>query len=170
MTTRFHVTDTPIGPLTLVADGPALVGIYFAEHRHQPDAVTFGPRDSTDPVLVDAAGQLDEYFAGQRSSFDLELSPRGDTFQTRVWGRLRDIPYGETTTYGTIAAELGNVGMARAVGAAVGRNPLSIVVPCHRVVGKNGSLTGFAGGLDRKAALLELEGAIPGGDRQLFAS
>ena len=169
MTNRHHLTDTPIGALTLVADGGALAGVYFPQHRHQPDPTTFGPRDSTDPVLVTAARQLDEYFDGERTEFDLVVSSRGDTFQSRVWAMLRKIPYGETTTYGTLASRLGNVGMARAVGAAVGRNPLSIVVPCHRVVGRNGSLTGFAGGLERKAALLELEGAHPEVP-QLFAS
>jgi methylated-DNA-[protein]-cysteine S-methyltransferase len=168
MTTRHRTTDTPIGALTLVADGDALVGVYFPQHRHQPDVATFGPMDTTAPVLVAAARQLDEYFAGTRTEFELAIATRGDTFQLRVWSMLREIPYGETTTYGELATQLGNASMARAVGAAVGRNPLSVIVPCHRVVGKNGALTGFAGGLDRKAALLELEGATPREPARLF--
>lgn len=153
--------DSPIGPVTLVADDGALVGVYMSEHRHHPDAATFGPRNATGlgPVI----DQLGEYFAGQRTSFDLTMAPRGTAFQQRVWEQLRRIGYGETVSYGEIARRLGQPGASRAVGLANGRNPISIIVPCHRVVGSNGQLTGYAGGHERKRFLLDLEGAtLPG--------
>jgi methylated-DNA-[protein]-cysteine S-methyltransferase len=149
------VVDTPIGALTLVGDGHALSGLYFPDHARHPGAGTFGPRD--DRAFVAARTQLAEYFAGERTEFDLPLAPHGNEFQRSVWRLLGTIPYGRTRSYGQLAAQLGDPGLARAVGAANGRNPISIVVPCHRVVGHNGSLTGYAGGLARKAFLLELE-------------
>lgn len=156
--TRVHTCfDSPVGELTVVSDGTHVVGIYMAEHRHRPDLVTFGPRDDAAEPFAAAREQLDEYFAGTRRTFDLPLAPVGTEFQHRVWAALTHIPYGETWSYGRLAAEIGNPGAARAVGLANGRNPISIVVPCHRVVGADGSLTGYAGGADRKRLLLDLE-------------
>ena len=149
------VVDTPVGDLALVGDGHALSGLYFPDHTRRPSAGTFGPRD--DRAFAAARSQLAEYFAGHRTEFDLPLEPGGNEFQRAVWRLLTTIPYGQTRSYGQLAAQLGDPGLARAVGAANGRNPISIVVPCHRVVGHDGSLTGYAGGLDRKAFLLELE-------------
>jgi methylated-DNA-[protein]-cysteine S-methyltransferase len=154
---RHTVVDSPLGALTLVASGEALTGIYFEGHLRGPSPGALGP---SDPGGFDEARrQLREYFAGERRQFDLPLAPRGEPFQQRVWQLLKQIPYGETRSYGRLARELGDPGLAQAVGAANGRNPLSVVVPCHRVVGADGSLTGYAGGLERKRALLELEGA-----------
>jgi methylated-DNA-[protein]-cysteine S-methyltransferase len=149
------VIDSPIGELTLVADAGVLVGVYYRHHWYRPDPATFGPRD--DRGFADAARQLGEYFAGRRTSFDLPVRADGDDFQRAVWQRIAAIPYGETVTYGDLARELGDPSLARDVGAAVGRNPLGIVLGCHRVVGKNGALTGYAGGLRRKRFLLDLE-------------
>lgn len=161
MTTRHALLDSPVGPLTASAWGEAVTGLYFDAHRHPPRPESLGERVGVadDPVLTRLTDQLTEYFAGARTAFDLPLAPVGPAFHQRVWQRLRAIGFGERTTYGAIAAELGDPNLARAVGAAVGRNPISIIVPCHRVVGSNGRLTGFAGGLDRKAWLLTLEGA-----------
>lgn len=159
MTVRHAVLDSPLGPLTVSASGRAVTGLYFEAHRHPPRPESLGARvDGEDEVVAEVARQLAEYFAGARTSFDLALAPVGAAFHQRVWDRLRAIGFGERTTYGAIAVELGDAGLARAVGAAVGRNPISIVVPCHRVLGSSGKLTGFAGGLDRKAWLLTLEG------------
>ncbi len=151
----YTVVESPVGALTLVGDGDALSALYFPDHVRRPVQDTFGPRD--DSAFAEARRQLAEYFAGERTSFDLRLAPRGNDFQRKVWRLLTAIPYGRTRTYGQLAAELGDPGLARAVGAANGRNPISIVVPCHRVVGHDGALTGYAGGLARKAYLLELE-------------
>ncbi|BDZ48445.1 methylated-DNA--protein-cysteine methyltransferase [Frondihabitans sucicola] len=160
----YTVIDSPIGELTLVADDEtsALRALYMVEHRHAPSTETFGERLSgTDEARVFGAvvAQLGEYFAGTRETFDLELAPVGTEFQLAVWQQLRTIPYGETFTYGDIAARLGNPKAVRAVGLANGRNPLSIIVPCHRVIGANGALTGFGGGIERKEYLLGLEKA-----------
>jgi methylated-DNA-[protein]-cysteine S-methyltransferase len=155
--TRTHTTiETPVGELTLVAEGSALVGVYYPGHWTRPDRATFGER-SEGAGFEDAERQLAEYFAGERTTFALPTALHGDGFQRRVWERLTEIPYGDTTTYGEIARELGDPTLARAVGGAVGHNPLSVIVPCHRVVGKDGKLTGYAGGLQRKRFLLELE-------------
>jgi methylated-DNA-[protein]-cysteine S-methyltransferase len=154
---RTHTSyDSPIGRLTLVAADGDLCGLYFPDHWHPPAAgdLGAGAEEGFEPVEA----QLSEYFAGRRQSFELEtVLAGGSGFQRRVWSLLASIPYGETTTYGEIAAELGDGAAAREVGAAVGRNPISVIVPCHRVVGKDGSLTGYAGGLERKRHLLELE-------------
>ncbi|HEX8002913.1 MAG TPA: methylated-DNA--[protein]-cysteine S-methyltransferase [Mycobacteriales bacterium] len=144
---------TPVGPLLLVADGEALTTLHFGAGPGP------GERDDDDPVLVAVATQLREYFAGDRKEFDLPLAPRGTDFQRAVWERLREIPYGTTITYGELARRVGNPAASRAVGLANGRNPIAIVVPCHRVIGSDGKLTGFAGGMDTKRALLELESA-----------
>ena len=133
-----------------------LRGLYLPPHRHAPTPNDGGwTRD--DDAFPEARAQLAEYFAGERAAFDLELDPAGTPWQRRVWAALRDIPHGETRSYGEIARALGAPGASRAVGHANGRNPISIVVPCHRVVGSDGRLTGYGGGMERKAALLALE-------------
>jgi methylated-DNA-[protein]-cysteine S-methyltransferase len=154
--TRF---DSPLGPMILAATGRGLAGIWFEGQRHLPDASGW-PHAPADPVLVAAVAQLGEYFAGRRLQFDLPLDLQGGTpFQQSVWQALLAIPAGRTSSYGALGERVGRPGASRAVGAAVGRNPVSIVVPCHRVLGRDGSLTGYAGGLHRKSALLQLEGA-----------
>lgn len=155
MSTRHTVVSSPVGNLTLVADDGALTGLYFEKHWHKPDPESFGVR--VDGGFAEATRQLGEYFAGERTRFDLPLAPRGSAFQRRVWGLVERIPHGETTTYGALARELGDASLAREVGVAAGRNPLCLVVPCHRLVGAGGRLTGYAGGLARKAFLLDLE-------------
>jgi methylated-DNA-[protein]-cysteine S-methyltransferase len=153
---RHRVVDSPLGPLTFVVDDDgAVVRIAMAGQRHLPDAATFGPRDDT--VAEEAVAQLAEYFAGERTDFDFPAAPRGTEFQRRVWEALAEIPFGETTTYATIAKRLGSPTATRAVGAAIGRNPLLVTAPCHRVVGASGDLTGYAGGLDAKRWLLAHE-------------
>ncbi|GAA2005972.1 methylated-DNA--[protein]-cysteine S-methyltransferase [Nakamurella flavida] len=156
---RHAVLDSPVGPLTVVAGREGLTGVYFADHLRRPDTAGFGPAVDpvTDELLDRAARQLGEYFLGDRRAFDLPLAPAGAPFQRAVWDLLTGIPYGETRSYGALARRLGDVGLARAVGTANGANPLSVVVPCHRVVGSDGSLTGYAGGLARKRLLLDLE-------------
>lgn len=144
--------SSPVGELTLVADDNGLRAILWPDHGTDP-----GPRDDDHPVLRETARQLDEYFAGERTDFDLPLEPQGTDFQLAAWEVLRGIPYAQTITYAEQARRLGDPAKARAVGAANGRNPISIVVPCHRVVGANGALTGFAGGVDTKSWLLEFE-------------
>jgi len=158
MAMQHRVIDSPIGELTLVGEGEALTGLYFPGHWTRPDFSTFGPSSST--AFPNVESQLGEYFAGARTVFDLDLRPAGDAFECEVWRLIGAIPYGETTSYGALAAALAVPSHARAVGGAVGSNPLSIIVPCHRVLGKSGQLTGYAGGLDRKRFLLELEGAL----------
>ncbi len=154
---NYQYLDTPIGRLRLVSDGSHITAIEF----EQCPGDTGSDRQCSDPVLADCATQLTEYFEGQRQRFDLPLAPAGTTFQKAVWQTLRDIPYGELRSYRDIAAALHKPRAVRAVGAANGRNPIPLVVPCHRVIGSDGSLTGFAGGLEMKRTLLELEGAIP---------
>ena len=163
MSTMHTTTDTPLGELTLVADDGVLCAVYFPGHWTRPDRAAFGER--SDRGFEDAERQLAEYFAGDRTSFDLPASAGGDAFEQRVWALIAQIPYGETTTYGAIARHLGDPTLAREVGVAVGRNPLSLIVPRHRVVGKNGKLTGYAGGLRRKQFLLGLEGAPAASER-----
>lgn len=144
------IVSSPVGPLTLTQEDQALTGLHFGEHPQQ------GAEDPT-PLLEEAARQLEEYFAGQRKEFSLPLAPKGTEFQLRVWQALLQIPYGETRSYGELAAMVGNPKACRAVGGANHRNPLSILIPCHRVVGTKGSLTGYAGGLAIKEFLLKLE-------------
>ncbi|HUC57571.1 MAG TPA: methylated-DNA--[protein]-cysteine S-methyltransferase [Streptosporangiaceae bacterium] len=153
------VIASPIGPLTLVADDGKLAGLYMEVRGHEPEPASLGHLGSVgdDAVLAEAEGQLGAYFAGDLTSFDLPLSMTGTGFQRTVWAALCDIPYGETISYGELARRIGQPSASRAVGLANGRNPVSIVVPCHRVVGANGSLTGYGGGLDRKRYLLALE-------------
>ena len=152
---KHTVIESPLGELTLVAAGAELAGVYFRHHWYRPDPATFGPRD--DEGFTETTRQLAEYFAGRRTDFELAVRADGDGFQRAVWKRIAAVQYGETTTYGDIARDMGDPSLAREVGAAVGRNPLSIVVPCHRVLGKGGTLTGYAGGLRRKRFLLDLE-------------
>ncbi|MEU9734226.1 methylated-DNA--[protein]-cysteine S-methyltransferase [Streptomyces sp. NPDC048002] len=154
---RHSVIDSPYGPLTLVADDGVLCGLYMTEQRHRPAEETFGDRDDT--LFAAAEEQLEGYFAGELTEFTLELRLHGTPFQRTVWDELRRIPYGETRTYGELADALGKPAASRAVGLANGKNPVGIVVPCHRVVGADGSLTGYGGGLDRKRRLLDLERA-----------
>lgn len=170
MSRRHATLTTLLGELLVVAEGDALAGIYFPGHWHPPAAGTIGvPVAARDDALIARLGvELDEYLAGTRTAFDLPTAPGGDEFQHAVWAMLRGIPLGETVTYGELAARLGDRNLARRVGGAVGRNPLSIVVPCHRVVGADGSLTGYAGGLERKRFLLELEGAAVVAQTRLF--
>ena len=155
MSTTHTVASSPLGDLTLVADDGSLTGLYFPRHWYRPDPASFGPPDDTG--FGDVTAQLGEYFAGQREDFDLPADPRGDEFQHRVWALINRIPYGQTTSYGELAKQLGDDVLAKDVGQAVGRNPVSVIVPCHRVVGKDGQLTGYAGGLARKRFLLDLE-------------
>lgn len=151
-----HTTvESPAGELTLVAEDGRLTGVYFPHHWYRPDPATFG--DRAEVGFGEAKRQLAEYFAGGRERFDLPLDPRGDAFQQRVWELIGRIPYGQTATYGDLARKLGGGALAKDVGAVVGRNPLCVIVPCHRVVGKDGRLTGYAGGLARKRYLLRLE-------------
>jgi len=171
MTATHTTIDSPLGELTLVARDGVLSGLYFPGHWYMPAPDVFGVR--AEQGFEQAQGQLREYFAGERTEFDLATTIAGDGFQRRVWELIDRIPYGQTTTYGEMARELGDPALARKVGGAVGRNPLSIVVPCHRVVGKDGKLTGYAGGLERKRSLLELEGTgerAAGDQQQLLLS
>ena len=151
--------DSPIGPLTLIARDGVLTNLSMLEHRHTPpppaDALT------DDAWFKDVAAQLDAYFAGELTVFDLEIDLRGTEFQQRVWSQLCAIPYGETISYGELATRVGNPKASRAVGLANGRNPISIIVPCHRVIGADGSLTGYGGGLERKTWLLTHESRRP---------
>lgn len=152
--------DSPLGRMLLAATDRGLAGVWFEGQRHGPDA-TGWREDASHPVLVQAVAQLQAYFAGERERFELPLDLQGGTpFQQSVWQALLAIPAGGTTSYAELGRRLGRPLAARAVGAAVGRNPVSIVVPCHRVLGTGGALTGYAGGLERKTALLRLEGAL----------
>ncbi|MDW5267449.1 MULTISPECIES: methylated-DNA--[protein]-cysteine S-methyltransferase [Acidobacteriaceae] len=151
--------ESPLGTLTLVNTDGVLSGLYMPEHKRGPRPEALGARVRSG--FEQAVSQLQEYFGRSRTAFTLPLAPEGTDFQQRVWQVLRSIPYGETRTYAQLADAIGNRAAIRAVGLANGRNPISIVVPCHRVIGSDGSLTGYAGGLDRKRLLLELEGAAP---------
>ncbi len=148
--------DSPLGPLRLHAEGDALTGLYL-QRQPAPEAREPRPPDPSPPVLARAAAQLAEYFAGARRAFDVPLAPRGTDFQQLVWRELARIPYGETRSYGELARVLGRPSASRAVGAANGKNPISIFVPCHRVIAGSGALTGYAGGLDAKRWLLAHE-------------
>jgi methylated-DNA-[protein]-cysteine S-methyltransferase len=148
---------SPLGTIVIAATDTALVGLWFDGQRHQPDPSAW-PLVQQHPVLDAAMEQLQQYFAGERQQFDLPLDlSTGTAFQQQVWAQLQAIDSGDTVSYGQLSQQIGNPKAVRAVGAAVGRNPISIVVPCHRVLGANGALTGYAGGLDRKTALLQLE-------------
>lgn len=153
---KTHTTiDSPIGILTLVNTDGVLSAVYMNEHARMPNQDSFG--ENSNAGFEAATEQLNEYFDGRRRQFSLPLAPEGSLFQKRVWQLLTEIPYGRTRTYGELADQLGDRKVIRAVGSANGRNPISIIVPCHRVIGADGSLTGYAGGLERKKFLLELE-------------
>jgi len=153
--TFFTTESSPIGDLTLVGDGEALAGLYMTDHRHQLPIPPGARRDAS--AFAEARRQLGEYFGGERTRFILPLRMEGTEFQRAVWRALLDIEYGETVSYGELARRIGRPGASRAVGLANGRNPVSIVVPCHRVIGSSGSLTGYGGGMERKRFLLDLE-------------
>lgn len=159
MYTRHAVISTPLGELTLVAADSSITGLYFPRHWYLPPEDSIGPEVDAhgDELLQAGWTQLLEYLSGDRTSFDLSIATNGNPFQERVWAMLNEIPFGETTTYGALAERLGDKSLAQLVGQAVGHNPISIIVPCHRVIGRDGRLTGYAGGLERKRSLLELE-------------
>ena len=150
---RHTIVDSPLGPLTLVESDGALAGLYMTDHRHMPAI----PGERHDALLPDLQEQLSSYFARELKEFDVRIAVAGTPFQQRVWAGLAQIPYGETWSYAELAEHIGSPKAVRAVGLANGKNPVSIVVPCHRVVGSDGSLTGYGGGLERKQALLDLE-------------
>lgn len=167
LTALHAVITSPIGELTLVGPEPdVLSGVYFPGHVRRPAQEFFGARD--DAAFPAATQQLAEYFDRTRTTFALSLEPIGNAFQRKVWALLLLIPYGQTRTYGQLAQALGDPGLARAVGTANGQNPLSIIVPCHRVVGSTGKLTGYAGGLERKAFLLDMETSDADRSARLF--
>lgn len=159
MNTRHAVIDSLLDELTLVAEADVLTGLYFRHHWYRPTPATVGPPvdPESDDLFANARTQLTEYFTGLRTDFDLPVRLHGDEAQRRVWQLLTTIPHGDTVTYGELVAALADGTTPQEVGQAVGRNPVSIVVPCHRVIGKNGRLTGYTGGLKRKQYLLELE-------------
>jgi methylated-DNA-[protein]-cysteine S-methyltransferase len=158
------VVDSPVDTLTLVAVNGILTGLYLDQQRHRPREEMFGEPDPT--PFTEVIRQLDEYFAGQRTEFDLPMTLTGTPFQCAVWAALREIPYGETASYGHLAQRIGRPSAARAVGLANGRNPICIIVPCHRVVGATGDLTGYGGGLQRKQHLLNFERHSPARTRK----
>lgn len=166
MSLRHAVMDTPVGPLAIVVSERGLRGLYMELTKRPLTVEIIGPRD--DATGGEVIAQLTEYFAGQRREFDLPLDLHGTDFQRSVWQRLLQIPYGQRCSYGQIAADLGDLKLVRAVGAANGSNPVSIVVPCHRVVGSDGALTGYAGGVERKRYLLDLEARVTGATPTLF--
>ena len=156
---HYIYSESPLGRMLITADERALTGLYFVGQKYEAVPALDWIEDPRHPVLEQARNELAEYFAAQRTQFELPLAPSGTAFQRDVWRALEMIPSGTTTSYGELARSLGTPESVRAVGAAVGRNPISIVIPCHRVVGSTGSLTGYAGGLERKRALLALEGS-----------
>jgi len=164
---REHIIlPSPIGPLTLVAEAGQLTALYMDAQQHRPGDDTIGvPGDPDAAPFAAAARQLAGYFAGQLSEFDLPLAPAGTPFQRRVWAALQTIPYGQTWSYAQLADKIGQATAVRAVGLANGRNPIALVIPCHRVIGSDGSLTGYGGGLDRKRFLLDLEASVAGRGR-----
>jgi methylated-DNA-[protein]-cysteine S-methyltransferase len=160
----FHcLHPSPIGPLLLMSDGERVTGLHTENDRYKPRIQPDWIEDAGAKPFDQVRAELDEYFAGRRREFTLPLNPQGTEFQRRVWEQLCAIPFGETISYGELARRIGNRNASRAVGLANSRNPISIVVPCHRVIGADNSLTGYAGGLDRKRALLDHEGGISRG-------
>jgi methylated-DNA-[protein]-cysteine S-methyltransferase len=157
MSFAYKIIDSPVGKLKLVASDKGLAGVLWQRENTRPAPLSEAVEDKQHPVLVETERQLGEYFAGKRKTFSIALDLRGTQFQKDVWEALLAIPFGETRSYGQLAKQLGNPRATRAVGAANGRNPVSIIVPCHRVIGSSGKLTGFGGGLETKAHLLSLE-------------
>ena len=162
MTTYYTYFDSPLQPLLLTSDGTALTGLFMVDHKHGPEVGRDWQQDACTLPFPETQRQLQAYFAGQLTAFDLPLATVGTEFQQRVWKALVGIPYGQTVSYGALAAQIGQPNASRAVGLANGRNPISIIVPCHRVIGANGKLTGYGGGIGRKQALLALERKTPG--------
>lgn len=160
--TRYRVIESPVGPLTLAGSGAALAGLRMQDQRHPPSGQDEWVLDKR--AFPEAVEQIAGYFAGELTEFNLTLSLAGTPFQQQVWSALQDIPFGETVSYGEVASRIGRPTAARAVGPAIGHNPVAIIVPCHRVVGSTGALTGYAAGLDRKRKLLDLERAAPKSD------
>ena len=160
-TVHYDFLSTSLGTMLLASDGDALVGAWFEGQRYEPSRGSSWERRRNLPILLQAGAELTEYYAGTRTEFTVPLAPAGTAFQREVWGAIAAIPYGETAAYRDLASRIGRPASVRAAGAATGRNPLSIIVPCHRVVGADGTLTGYAGGLDRKRALLALERGAP---------
>lgn len=168
---RHAIVDSPIGSLRIAASDRGITGIYMKNHAHPPRPEALGlrlPAVEQDPHLARCARELAEYFAGSRQAFEVELDASGTEFQKRVWEQLASIPFGQSRTYGQLARALGDAKLTRAVGTANGRNPISIIVPCHRVIGADGSLRGYAGGLAAKLFLLRLEGLEPAAEATLF--
>ena len=154
-TLQYRIIDSPIGPLTLAGTGSTLMHLRMVGQTHEPDRSGWEPADPD--AFADVVTQLSSYFAGALTEFDVDMQSDGTEFQRRVWAALQTIPYGETRSYGQIAEQIGSPAASRAVGLANGRNPISIIVPCHRVIGSSGRLTGYGGGIERKRTLLELE-------------
>lgn len=171
---RHGKIGTVLGELTVVMEDEAVTGIYFENHEHLPDESAFGTAidttvDATSVELLQTVKrEMDEYLSRERTEFSVALRPQGSQFSLDVWALLQEIPYGHTQTYGELAEKMGNRHLAQRVGQVVGRNPLSIFIPCHRVIGADGSLTGYAGGLDRKRFLLELEEPAEASAARLF--
>jgi methylated-DNA-[protein]-cysteine S-methyltransferase len=160
MTTSYTTFESPIGPLLLMSDGQSLTGLHTDSDKHRPAMRPDWIRDERAAPFAEVKAQLRAYFEGRLNEFDLPLAPQGTEFQSRVWQELRGIPYGETISYAELARRIGNPKASRAVGHANARNPISIIVPCHRVIGADNSLTGYAGGLERKRALLAHEAQV----------
>lgn len=152
---QYRIVDSPVGPLTLAGSGSTLMHLRMVDQTHEPDRSGWEPADPD--AFADVVAQLEAYFAGELIAFDVDLELTGTEFQRRVWAALQTIPYGETRSYGQIAEQIGSPAASRAVGMANSRNPIGIIVPCHRVIGSSGGLTGYGGGIERKRALLELE-------------
>ena len=157
---RYARYQSPLGPVIVIANDEGIWSIDFVNAKYAKRIGADWVEDPKHPQLAEYFRQLAEYFAGKRREFDLPLAPRGTSFQERVWQEIARVPYGKTISYGELAKRAGAPGQARAAGAATGRNPVGVVIPCHRIVGADGSLTGYAGGLDRKQQLLELEGVL----------
>jgi methylated-DNA-[protein]-cysteine S-methyltransferase len=152
---QYRIVDSPVGPLTLAGSGSTLMHLRMVDQTHEPDRSGWEPGGPD--AFADVVAQLEAYFAGELIAFDIDLELTGTEFQRRVWAALQTIPYGETRSYGQIAEQIGSPAASRAVGMANGRNPVGIIVPCHRVIGSSGGLTGYGGGIERKRTLLELE-------------
>jgi methylated-DNA-[protein]-cysteine S-methyltransferase len=157
----YDLYESPHGQMLLVAEGEGLSGVYFEGQKYHPQVEPEWRRDARRAPLRQATRELAEYFGGERKCFEIALAPEGTAFQRSVWKAISTVGFGKTLTYSELARRAGCTGSARAAGAATGRNPLTIIVPCHRIVGSSGSLTGYAGGLERKRALLALESGIP---------
>ena len=167
MQLRYRTVESPIGPLTLAGDGSTLMHLRMTEQAHEPDRSGWTPAGAD--AFADVVEQLNAYFAGTLTEFDVDLELHGTEFQRKVWAALQTIPYGQTRSYGEIAEQIGSPSASRAVGLANGRNPISIIVPCHRVIGAAGSMTGYGGGIDRKKMLIALEKTQTPAEPTLFA-